>query len=206
MDNEFVYFLHGATVRNIDDIYNIFENGLINNTGTDMKSSMTMINRNGCQIVDKIKEHPEIKGNVIFVIRIPLIYLAPVVIEGVAKQTPVPIWKRLGKEEAELPPELVYGVYIKHMNSLKVNPNYSPVFDPTGLQFDNSQIEYLAKNNVVGWQEGALNRRYRSYDDLKKDDEILHRFDYAMSFYNTHFGYYGYRKSEEKKREFGKKI
>lgn len=42
------------------------------------------------------------------------------------------------------------------------NPNYSPVHNPTGLQFDNQQIEFLLNNGVMGMYNFAVGRKDKS--------------------------------------------
>ena len=89
---------------------------------------------------------------------------------------------------SQLSPELVYGVYFAENDSFMQNPNYSPVHNPTGLQFDNQQIEFLLNNGVMGMYNFAVGRKDKSFEELTQADDIAHNWDNALSQYSDHFG------------------
>ena len=202
MDNEFVYFIHEEAYINPEIIDAIFSEGLINTSGHNIDSTMEPAPLNGGQIKDRVKDYSKQTGKTknMFVIRIPKYYLTPRMNDGRLKQFPLPIWKKVDKTEEHdeaviLPPELIYGVYNAQNNSFDVNPNYSPVYDPSGLQFDDSQIKYFKDNKIDEWATFAEDRKKESFYDLKKVDERSHAWDQALSVYRPHFGYIAVKKA-----------
>lgn len=192
-NEEFSYFLHGTTVNDVSIVNEIFNNGLINYRGNDMLSTMWPINIKDGELGEKMREYAGTKGNAVFVIRIPKYYLTPKAINGQLQQIPLPIWKHLSNsgehsEISQLAPELVYGVYISTNDSFISNPNYSPVHNPVGLQFDNQQIDYLLNNEVMEMYNFAVSRKDKSFEELTHIDDESHNWNNALTQYNNHFG------------------
>lgn len=192
-NEEFSYFLHGTTVNDVSIVNEIFNNGLINYRGNDMLSTMWPINIKDGDLGEKMREYAGTKGNAVFVIRIPKYYLTPKAINGQLQQIPLPIWKHLSNsgehsEISQLAPELVYGVYISTNDSFISNPNYSPVHNPVGLQFDNQQIDYLLNNEVMEMYNFAVSRKDKSFEELTHIDDESHNWNNALTQYNNHFG------------------
>ena len=192
-DNEFSYFFHGTTITDSTIINEIFTNGLLNYRGNDMFSTMWPIKINEGELGSKMKEYVGTKGNTVFVIKIPKYYLTPKILNGKLQQIPLPIWKHLSnsgehEEISQLSPELIYGVYLSDNDSFISNPNYSPVHNPTGLQFDNQQIDYLLNNDAMNMYNFAVNRKDKSFEELMQIDNVNHNWDNAITQYSEHFG------------------
>ena len=140
-----------------------------------------------------LKKYCGIKGNAVFIIKIPKYYLTPrISSNGQLMQIPLPIWRtvidKYRNEISHLSPELVYGVYISDNDSLLFNSNYSKVHDPNGLKFDNQQIDYLAINGLVSWNDFAASRRSKSYEELKRYDFDNNTWSETIQQYKNHFG------------------
>ena len=192
-NEEFSYFFHGTTISDPSLVNEIFNNGLINYRGNDMLSTMWPMQISAGELGQKMKEYAGTKGNAVFVIKIPKYYLTPRTTNGQLQQIPLPIWKHLSSsgdhgDISQLSPELVYGVYFAENDSFMQNPNYSPVHNPTGLQFDNQQIEFLLNNCVMGMYNFAVGRKDKSFEELTQADDIAHNWDNALSQYSDHFG------------------
>ena len=192
-DNEFSYFFHGTTITDTTIINEIFTNGLLNYRGNDMLSTMWPIKIIEGELGSKMKEYVGTKGNAVFVIKIPKYYLTPKILNGKLQQIPLPIWKHLSNSSengkiSQLIPELIYGVYLSDNDSFIPNPNYSPVHNPTGLQFDNQQIEYLLNNDAMSMYNFAVNRKDKSFEELMQIDNVNHNWDNAITQYSEHFG------------------
>lgn len=193
MNNEYVYFLYGTTIFNEDEVGEIFENGIINPNGYRIKDIMKTIDIPAGDIANRTKAaSAAIEGNNIFVIKIPKIYLEPRIINGRLIENPIPIWKKIeNTNEHEsaiiLPPELVYGVYDKQKNKFKLSPNCSPIFDPSGMQYDDSQIEYFVENNFIYWELFAKGRRTRTYENLVEADARMHPWNRTIELNSGHF-------------------
>lgn len=192
-NDEFSYFFHGTTITNSSLINEIFDNGLLNYRGNDMLSTMWPVKINESELGSKMKEYAGTKGNAVFVIKIPKYYLTPRTLNGQLQQIPLPIWKPLSNsgehgEISQLSPELIYGVYFTDNDSFIPNPNYSPVHNPTGLQFDNQQIEYLLNNGAMEMYNFAVDRKEKSLEELTQIDDIAHNWDNALAQYSQHFG------------------
>lgn len=192
-NDEFAYFFHGTTIDNPSLIDEIFNNGLINYRGNDMLSTMWPMKINDGELGQKMKEYAGTKGNAVFVIKIPKYYLTPRTLNGQLQQIPLPIWKPLSTfgehgEIAQLSPELIYGVYLAENDAFIANPNYSPVHNPTGLQFDNQQIEYLLNNGIEGMYNFAVDRKNKSFGELTQIDNNANNWENAIQQYNQHYG------------------
>ena len=187
-NEEFLYFFHGTSVNDSSKINEIFNNGLINYRGNDMQSTMWPMKVNNGELAKEMKGHAGTKGNAVFVIKIPKYYLTPKIVNGQLQQIPLPIWKKLSnvskyEDISQLSPELVYGVYITENDSFIQNPNY-----PTGLQFDNRQIEYLLNSEAIGMYNFAVSRKDKSFEELAQADNIAHNWDNALTQYSKLFG------------------
>ncbi len=196
MNSEYMYFLYGTTIMNDEELAEIFTEGIVSQRVDDqldnINSIMKRIDIPAGDISYRTKAtSQDINGNAVFVIMIPRYYLEPRIINGKMIQVPLPIWKRIETSSENkvsiLPPELIYGVYLKTEDEFKVNPNRSPVFDPTGMQYDESQVKYFQDNGQVYWQMLEADRRHRTFDELVKRDEKLHRWNYALEIYSGHF-------------------
>ncbi len=196
MNKEYMYFLYGTTIMNDEELAEVFAEGIVSQRVDDqldnISSIMEPIAIPAGDIAHRTKAaSQDINGNAVFVIRIPKYYLEPRVINGKMIQVPLPIWKRIETSSENkvsiLPPELIYGVYSKAEDKFKINPNWSPVFDPTGMQYDESQVKYFQDNGQVYWQMFADERRHRTFDELVKTDEKLHSWNYALEIYSGHF-------------------
>ena len=192
-NEEFSYFFHGTLVNDSSKINEIFNNGLINYRGNDMQSTMWPMEVNDGKLAQKMKEYAGTKGNAVFVIKIPKYYLTPKIVNGQLQQIPLPIWKKMPttseyEDISQLSPELVYGVYITENDSFIQNPNYSPVHNPIGLQFDNKQIDYLLNNEAIGMYNFAVSRKDKPFEELAQADDIAHNWDNVLTQYSKHFG------------------
>lgn len=192
-DEEFLYFFHGTNVTDLGIVGDIFTNGLVSFRGNDMLSTLWPVKISEGELKEKVKEYVGTKGNAVFVIKIPKYYLTPKTVNDTLQQIPLPIWKKSlvkgenGQEISYLAPELVYGVYIAENETFKFNPNYSPVHNPIGLQYDNQQIQYLLNENVIDWYNFAVGRNRKTFEELKSSDEISQIWDRAILQYQEHF-------------------
>ena len=193
-NEEFVYFFHGTTMTDPALVDEMFNNGLISYRGNNMSSTMTKTNVEDGELATKLKEYKKIQGgNVVFVIKIPKYYLTPKVQNDQLMQIPLPIWKKISTsgekgDVCQLSPELVYGVYISQNDSFIQNPNYLPVHNPDGLQFDVSQIEYMRNYVDEKWIQFANDRNNYMYNDLQIQDQNQQTWNDAVIQYKQHFG------------------
>ena len=191
-NDEFFYFFHGTMVKDSSLIDEIFRNGLLNYRGNNMKSTMWPMEIKEGELGKKLKEYSGIKGNAVFVIKIPKYYLTPTILNGQLQQIPLPIWKLISKngehgDISQFCPELVYGVYLVERDSFLQNPNYSPVHNPIGLQFDDQQIDYLLNNDAITMHDFAVSRNGKSFEELSVADCKSHCWDNALKQYSDHF-------------------
>ncbi len=191
-NDEFSYFFHGTTITDSSLINEIFDNGLINYRGNDMLSTMWPMKVSDGELGQKMKEYVGTKGNAVFVIKIPKYYLTPRTLNGQLQQIPLPIWKPLQNSGehgkiSQLSSELIFGVYLAENDSFIPNPTFSPVHNPTGLQFDNQQIEYLLNNGIMNMYNFAVDRKNKSFEELTQRDNVAHIWDNALAQYSAHF-------------------
>ena len=192
-DSEFYYYFHGTNITDASELESYFNDGLLNYRGPDMFSTLWPINVLTTNLSEQLKEYSGTKGNAVFVIKIPKYYITPKIVNGRLLQFPLPIWKSISQsgehgEISQLPSELIYGVYISNNESFYTNPNYCPVHNPLGLQFDNRQIDYLLNSEAYQMYDFAVSRKGKSFEELSQLDELDKTWENVVTQYRNHFG------------------
>lgn len=193
---DFLYFLHGTNINEETAIKDIFKFGLINYRGTNISSTMWPVKDvlSYGKLAEALKQYCGTDWNKVFIIKIPKRYLYPRVSNGKIFDTPLPIWKQTsssdgyGRDMCQLAPELIYGVYRAENESITFNPDYSPVYDCSGMLYDQCQIDYLLNGEAIAWYDYAVSRQNIPSDKLKEIDNINQTFEKAIQQYNQQFG------------------
>lgn len=192
-NNEFLYFFHGTNMNEEQTIKDIFKFGLLNYRGNSMSSTMWPV-EDVSKLAVALKQYCGLNYNKVFIIKIPKRYLYPRMRDGKIFDTPLPIWKRTstfdmyGRDILQLAPELIYGVYRAENESVTFNPDYFPVYDCSGMLYDECQIDYLANGGAKAWYDYVVSRKNIPSDKLKEIDNINHTFESAIQQYSKQFG------------------
>lgn len=197
MDNRFYYYLHGSTASTPDEIRDILDNGLKSRYKFSLSSTMWRIDGEG-DLEEKIKSYSKSeKFDAVFVIKIPKDYLPRKIKGGVVASTPIPFFKKIREKNtsfnAVFTPHLIQGVYVKNSQSFVTNLNFNPIFDPSGLQYSDEQLEFFKNNmgfspNITQWGVYMGERRSYSFKALRDFDHKHHTFNRVMDDYSKIYG------------------
>ena len=190
-NNDFFYFFYETKLKDLSEIYNVFNNGLISNQGPNINKVFNEADISYNQLDKKIKEFSSETESNVFVIKIPKFFFNPIIINNQLQQMPLPIWKQItednNQEKYLITSKFVYGIYLMDRKSFVFNTEYSPVHDPTGLQYDDRQIKYLEDNNLISTSEFAKSRRAHSFEELVEIDNDNNNWNNILTRYKRHF-------------------
>ena len=195
---KYAYFLHGTHEQSEESISNFFNDGLISYRGNDMSSTMTPITSMDFQnndLGDIIKNYSAFCGfESVFLIKIPIEYIVRTIHRGGIIDSPIPLWKPTsekdyyGRKVSIFCPHLIQGVYNVEKGFI-TNPNYCPVYNPNGMQYDESQITALKNIGLFEWVKFCSDRNKDNVppDYLKEFDEEKITFNVLMENYRKMF-------------------
>lgn len=197
---QYAYFLHGTHEESEETISNFFNEGLISYRGNDMYSTMAPITSMDFQhdnLEGIIKSYGANHGfESVFLIKIPIEYTATLVHtnHGNTMDFPIPLWIPTSEKDYHghkisiFCPHLIQGVYNVEKGFI-TNPNYCPVYNPNGMQYDERQITNLKTEGRFEWAEFASARSKDNIipDYLKEYDENKKTFNSLMESYKKSF-------------------
>lgn len=197
---QYAYFLHGTHEQSEESISSFFNDGLISYRGNDMYSTMAPITNTDFQndnLEGIIKNYGVNHGyESVFLIKIPIEYTATLVHvnHGNTMDFPIPLWKPTsekdyyGRKISIFCPHLIQGVYNVEKGFI-TNPNYCPVYNPNGMQYDERQITELKNNGRFEWAKFCSERSKDNItpDYLKEFDEEKNTFNALMESYKKKF-------------------
>ena len=189
---DYLYYFHKSPVTDYKDIENIFNEGLKSWHGYSMGSMLWPVSEdvmNSVTLEEAVKSYCG-DDNTCFIIKIPKKYIATYYHRDGTVDCPIPIFKQTdekiyndSKTVTILTPHLIRGVYDGQNNTFISNPNYTPIYNPNGLQYADEQIDYFYSANALKWVQYAQDRRKFSYDQLKKIDDQRKTYDAHMQAY-----------------------
>lgn len=187
---ECLYYLHGTEDESPETLEDIFNNGLKNYYGTSMHSTMYPIsnsNEFSDEDVDEIaKKHCSGSFKSVFIIKVPRDY-SGTVIHRDGFYVPVPLLKKDTGYVTVFTPHLISKVYNKTIDSFISNPNFSPVFDPSGNIYTDEQITAFYGLNQLVWANFARQRKEYNAHELFTMDKANHTFDNLVKGYSNRF-------------------
>lgn len=212
---DFNYYLHKTKIIDSNMIEDIFNNGLTSWHGTSIHSTIfpvnnTEIERYGLDNVMKNYLGNGEEYDSVFLFKIPKRYMTDIIHRGGKIDPPVPFLKQNDDATISIISSVIQGVYCRDLNKSFTNPNFSPVFDPTGLKYSDEQIQNLWSLDLIDWIKFAKSRQNSSYKELCAIDQKTHNWDRVIQFYNLIYGEtikpnQRYAMSDEDKSLFGGK-
>ncbi len=197
--NEFLYYLHGTSDESKDTLENIFTEGLKDYYGISLSSTMKEIYHNDIEkygLEKLMKGYTGGEHKSVFLIKIPKKYMGLVLHRDGTIDFPVPLLKKTDEIPRygigngyvyRLTPHLIQGVYNKTTDMFVTNPNFSPVFDPNGLEYSDEQIKNFWSICQINWVKYAESRHKYSYEQLYNDDLKRNNFSEYMNDYSKYF-------------------
>lgn len=190
---DFNYYLHKTKIIDSNMIEDIFNNGLTSWHGTSIHSTIfpvnnTEIERYGLDNVMKNYLGNGEEYDSVFLFKIPKRYMTDIIHRGGKIDPPVPFLKQNDDATISIISSVIQGVYCRDLNKSFTNPNFSPVFDPTGLKYSDEQIQNLWSLDLIDWIKFAKSRQNSSYKELCAIDQKTHNWDRVIQFYNLIYG------------------
>ena len=179
---EYEYFLYGTNILDSKLIFNAFKFGL---PSRENSIYFNMVH------IDATEENiSNIAGsfdyNMVFVIKIPKMFLESKVYNSKLKEIPLPIWKKC-IDKYYLSNQLIYGVHCRKTSTFIYNDNYTELHNPNGLMFDVLQIEYFKVNKLKRWVDFYKYRKTKDYKNLIDIDINWRLWDNALVQYQKYF-------------------
>lgn len=196
-NNEFYYYLHKTKISDPEMIESIFNDGLKSKYhfsihSTLMPFSESDLINNGIEntVIGYLGQSEEY--NSVVVVKIPKRYFSDRIHRDGKIDPAVPMFREYSEVgwnwNALFTPKLIQGIYCRDLNKSFVNPNFCPVFDPSGCQFSDEQIRNFDSFNRIEWKNLATNRRKYTFQQLYAGDRASHAWDAIVSHYSQLYG------------------
>lgn len=189
--HDFLYLLHGTINDSPELLEDIFNNGLKSWYQTSLYSTMTPISNEDIENVGLetlMKNYVKGEFKSVFLIKIPKEYMSQRLHRNGQIDPPVPVWKSNDDGTTTFTPHLVQGVYNKTTDLFITNPNFSLVFDPSGLKYSEEQINNLWSLNQLEWINFAKERENLTFNQLFQSDRNKETWNNIIHEYCEKFG------------------
>ena len=190
---DYIYYLHKTSTDDPAVIEDIFNNGLKSWYGYSMHSTLAPIDTETLQKVGLEQVIMNYLGdsedyNSVIVVKMPKDYMTAIVHRDGKVNPPVPVWKSNDDGTTSFTPQLIQGIYCKRVNKSFSNPNFSPVYDPTGLKYSDEQINYMWSGQLENWVSFAKSRTNLDYQTLCRTDNQNQNWTRLIQHYSNKFG------------------
>ena len=216
---DFYYYLHKTTISEPEMIESIFNEGLKSRYYYSMHSTLmpvdeTNLLNNGleAEILFYLGQGEEY--NAVVVVKIPKKYFRNRIHRDGKTDPSIPVFREYYEEgwtwNSIFTPKLIQGIYCRDIEKSFSNPNFCPVFDPSGCQFSDEQIYCFDSFNGEDWKKLAMTRRKTPFQQLYFDDQKHNIWESVVSHYSQLYGIIPkqmikYEMSADEKSLFGKK-
>ena len=187
---EYKYFIHCTEFESGDLIEDVFNSGLKSWYGHSIHSTMQELNDediNNKKLEEVMKNATGGQYKTVFLIKIPKDYMGLVLHHDGHMDPPIPFFKD-EDEYTVFTPHLIQGCYNKTTGLFITNPNYSPIFDPNGLNFSDEQVNNFFALNKIKTVQFSNNRKKLSSEELRKFDIENNTWRKIMSDYGKKYG------------------
>ena len=182
---EYEYYIYESNKTSLKLINDSFNFGLLSTKGPSLDVCMKRVDKT-IQLQTMLLNSD---AKLVYVIKIPKMFLEPIIKDGQMKQIPIPIWEQNIDGTYILKSNLIHGAYDTKNNKYINNSYYNEVYYPIGLQFDNRQVEYFKNSNQIRWIKFDIYRKDKTLDMLQSIDREFQIWETAhaqyTSFYNN---------------------
>lgn len=190
---DYIYLLHKTSEESPEFIEDIFNNGLKSSYDYSIHSTLAEIKETDLQqfgleqcIMNYLGDSEDY--NSVVVVKIPKEYMLSAIHRGGKINPPVPFWKSNDDRTTSFTPHLIQGIYCKRVSKSFTNPNFSPVYDPTGLKYSDEQINNMWSYNLDNWITFANSRKNVDYGTLCQIDKQKQNWDRVIKYYSDMYG------------------
>lgn len=216
-NDEYYYYLHKTLISSPETIESLFNEGLKSRYHYSINLTLARINADDLKANGLLSETMGYLGqndqyNAVVIIKIPKRYFRGIIHRDGKMDPAVPMFREYSEEgwdwNSLFTPKLIQGVYCRDINKSFTNPNFSPVFDPSGCQYSDEQLNNFWSSNSIDWANFAKVRRNSSFEQLYASDKSNKTWDSIVSHYSQLYGVQptqmiNYEMSDEDKQLFG---
>lgn len=148
------------------------------------------------------------------VVKIPKRYFRKITHRDGKMDPAVPMFREYSEQgydwDSLFTPKLIQGVYCRDINKSFTNPNFNPVFDPSGCQYSDEQLNNFWTTNSIDWVNFAKARINSSFEQLYANDKTNKTWNSVVDYYSQLYGIQPtqmikFEISDEDKKLFGGK-
>ena len=218
---DYNYYLHKTYISKPEMVESLFNQGLKSRYRYSMHSTMYPVDEQTIKELGLAQTILNYLGsdqeyNAVVVIKVPKKYFSTVIHRDGKIDPSIPLFREyqeVGTEyNALFTARLIQGVYCRDINMSFTNPNFSPVFDPSGCQFSDEQIMAFDGLGKANWREFARARRNLDFKEIYYGDKSEHTWDEVIKYYEQKYrvkmppiGSQKYVMSEDEKKLFNTK-
>lgn len=126
------------------------------------------------------------------VVKIPKRYFRDIIHRDGKMDPAVPMFREYIQEgwdwNSLFTPKLIQGIYCRDITKSFTNPNFNPVYDPSGCQFSDEQIRNFETYNSYDWRNYGLARRNYKFDQLYMSDKQNKSWEQIINHYSQLYG------------------
>ena len=191
--NDYYYYLHKTLISSPETIESLFNEGLKSRYHYNINSTLARVNEEDLKNNGLSNEIMGYLGlgdqyNAVVIVKIPKRYFRDVIHRDGKMDPAVPLFREYLEEgwdwNSLFTPKLIQGVYCRDINKSFTNPNFSPVFDPSGCQYSDEQLYHFWSFNSADWVNFAKTRRNSSFEQLYTSDKTSKTWDSLISHYS----------------------
>ena len=191
--NDYYYYLHKTLISSPETIESLFNEGLKSRYHYSINSTLARVNEEDLKNNGLENEIMGYLGlgdqyNAVVIVKIPKRYFRDVIHRDGKMDPAVPLFREYSEEgwdwNSLFTPKLIQGVYCRDINKSFTNPNFSPVFDPSGCQYSDEQLDCFWSSNSSDWVNFANARRNSSFEQLYTRDKTSKTWDSLISHYS----------------------
>ena len=191
--NDYYYYLHKTLISSPETIESLFNEGLKSRYHYSINSTLARVNEEDLKNNGLSNEIMGYLGlgdqyNAVVIVKIPKRYFRDVIHRDGKMDPAVPLFREYSEEgwdwNSLFTPKLIQGVYCRDINKSFTNPNFSPVFDPSGCQYSDEQLDCFWSSNSSDWVNFANARRNSSFEQLYTRDKTSKTWDSLISHYS----------------------
>lgn len=195
--NDYYYYLHKTNILSAEKIESFFNEGLKSDYDYNMHSTLQPIDE---KLLETKGLHQTIINylgdsndyNSVVVIKVPKRYMSRILHRDGNIDPTIPLYRSFDGYDSEFStaftPNLIQGVYCRDIDKAFTNPNFNPVFDPSGLQFADEQIMNLNFFNLYNLTNSLKERRKIPFQKLYIYDKNSNRWDKIVDYYSKLYG------------------
>jgi len=218
-NEDYYYYLHKTKISDPEMIESLCNEGLKSRYHYSINSTLARVNEDELKKEGLEKCIMNYLGasedyNSVVVVKIPKRYFRDRIHRDGKADPSIPLFREYSELGCDwnsiFTPKLIQGIYCRDIDKSFSNPNFCPVFDPSGCQFADEQISCFESFNGEeweAWENFAKKRKNVSFQNLYMSDRTHSTWDSLVEHYSKLYGIIpkqmiNYEMSEDEKQLF----